>query len=133
MKHVKRMDLSHHLKEECAKRKHQCKLCGETGTYQDLGPTHERNCLKRKVNCTNTGCGKNMEYRLLNEHVTNECDHTVIPCNTCGTEVKRKNWKEHLLHDNHHRIHEALINLVGQTVASFEKIPAVILVDRAMI
>ena len=104
-KQVKRMYLSHHLKEECPNRQYECKLCGETGTFQNLGQTHEQNCLKRKVNCPNTGCGKIMEYHLLTDHIANECDHTLIPCKICGAQVKRKNLDEHEQGDTHHATH----------------------------
>ena len=104
-KYVKRMDLSHHLKEECPNRRYECKLCGETGTYQELGPSHERNCPRRKVECPNAGCGKKLVYHLLGLHIAHECNYTKIPCEICGVQVESKNWNDHRLHDAHHAIH----------------------------
>ena len=118
-KHVKRMDLSHHLKEECPNRRYECKLCGETGTYQELGPSHERNCPKRKVDCPNAGCGKNMAYHLLGLHIAHECDYTKIPCDVCGTQVESKKWNDHRLHDVHHAIHMKTMVI---TAAIFETV-----------
>ena len=118
---VKRTDLSHHLKEECPYRKYECKLCKRTGIYQDLGPTHEQNCPKRKVDCPNTGCGKTMEYRLLNVHVTKECEYTVIPCEVCGTKFERKSLAEHKQSDMHHAIHDKTAKNIAKTSSDAAK------------
>ena len=119
VKHMKRMDLCRHLKEECPNRRYECKLCGETGTYQNLGPTHEQSCPKRKVDCPNAGCGKNMKYCQLDIHIALECEYAKIPCETCGAQVERKNWDEHQLHNAHHAIHEKNTKL---TEKSFEDV-----------
>ena len=105
-KHVKRMDLSHHLKEECHNRSTSASCVGrQEPIYQELGPSHEQNCPKRKVDCPNAGCGKNVEHHLLGLHIAHECDYTKIPCEVCGTQVASKKWNDHRLHDAHHAIH----------------------------
>ena len=110
---VKRMDLSHHLKEECPNRKYDCKLCGIKGMFRDLVPSHEQNCPRRKVDCPNSGCGKSMECCLWDDHIA-ECDYAVNPCEVCGMQLKKKDLEGHKQGDKHHEMHKKTSLAIAQ-------------------
>ena len=111
VKHFTRKDLEKHLQNDCVKRDHKCKYCGEKGTYAIITEVHDKICDMKIVPCPIVGCGKTMERQEIEEHVFTECPHTLIPCKYkgigCDTELKRGDMAAHEQDDKHH-LHMAL-------------------------
>ena len=108
---VMRKDLEKHLQNDCQNRDHECKFCGEKGTYATITEVHDKTCDMKIVPCPDVGCGKTMQRQKIKEHVFTKCPHTVIPCKYkgigCDTELKREDMAAHEQDDKHH-LHMAL-------------------------
>ena len=75
-----REDLDGHLTTDCPNRAHKCEYCGEEGTYASITGEHDQLCLKKPIPCPNTECTLTMERGRVEEHVANECVHTIVAC-----------------------------------------------------
>ena len=101
-----REDLDSHLTTDCPNRAHKCEYCGEEGTYASITEEHDQICLKKPVPCPNTECTLTMERGRVEEHVANECVHTIVACQYsnigCTQREKRKDIKTHEEDDKVH-------------------------------
>ena len=105
VRHIMRKDLDKHLEEDCSKRDYSCKHCGEKGTYTSITLMHDIECPKKPVPCPK-GCFVTMQRKRVREHVTTECELTVIACKYkrlgCDRELKRKDMAAHEEDDKLH-------------------------------
>ena len=119
VKSFMRKDLDKHLKEDCPFRNYACEYCGKMSTYVIISRFHDKKCPKKILPCPNAGCTNTMQYQHIEEHVTLECDHTIVPCKYkglgCETELKRKDMTSHEEDDKLH-LHMAI-----NTTAKLEK------------
>lgn len=94
-----RQDLEEHVERNCPNRDFKCKYCGKTGAYSYITQLHSEECKTGLVSCPNSGCVGMIQRRYMDEHVSTECDHTVIPCKYrrqgCGMELKRMDMSKH--------------------------------------
>ena len=101
-----RKDLDGHLTTDCPNRAHQCEYCGEEGTYASITEEHDQLCLKKPIPCPNTECTTSVERGRVEEHVANECVHTIVACQYsnigCTQREKRKDIKTHEEDDKVH-------------------------------
>ena len=124
-KHFMRKDHEKHLQNDCPNRDHECKYCGEKGTYATITEVHDKTCKKKIVPCPNPECGKTMHRQEIEEHVYTECPHTLIPCKYkgigCDTELKREDMAAHEQDDKHH-LHIALDTVATLQAERFERL-----------
>ena len=105
VKQFMRKDLDKHLEEDCPNRDYSCQHCGQKGTYVSITYTHSKQCLKKPVPCPNC-CSIIVQHQHVLEHVTTECELTVIACKYkrlgCDRELKRKDMAAHEEDDKLH-------------------------------
>ncbi len=92
-------ELVKHLECECPNRDHECKHCGEKGTYTAITKTHDAVCPKKIVPCPNSECSVTIPRQDIKSHLQNECCYTIIPCRYrsvgCTATLKRQAMAEH--------------------------------------
>ena len=105
VKQFLRQDIDKHLEEDCPNRDYNCKYCGEKGTYTSITDIHDQTCPKKPVPCHN-GCSVIVQRQHVLEHVTTECELTVIACKYkrlgCDRELKKKDMAAHEEDDKLH-------------------------------
>jgi hypothetical protein len=75
--------MDHHIDHECLLRVDPCPMkCGQT-LFVGKMPIHLKACPKRIEACP-LECGLDMEARLLENHLANECDQREVMCPKCG-------------------------------------------------
>ena len=103
--HFMRKDLDKHLENDCPNRDHECKYCGEKGTYAHITQVHDKICKQKIFPCPNK-CTKTMPRQDIEKHVELECEYTVIACKFknigCTTEMKRGDMATHEQDTNLH-------------------------------
>ncbi len=121
-----RKDLDQHL-AVCPNRDASCEHCGTTGTHASI-LVHDEVCMKKVVHCSNAGCSVTVVRENLTEHISKECQHTLLPCEYkhiigCGMKRKRKDLAEHERGANAH-LHMAMDTIFGlqQKVAKLEAV-----------
>ncbi len=91
-------DLQQHLMENCPNRDYSCEHCGLKGTYATT-LDHYDTCEKKIITCTNEGCTMEMERMKIKNHLSKECEHTMISCKYmsigCDLKLKRKDMRAH--------------------------------------
>ena len=102
---ILRKDFAEHHANECPRRQHRCKLCGEVGEYEDITNTHIEFCTMFEVRCKNDQC----EVILPRWRCTtlgHICDYEKIPCKYselgCKERPFRKELKKHEEDDQLH-------------------------------
>ena len=90
VQHLMRKDLASHLESTCPNRDYQCQYCEEIISYASIKEHHNKVCKKKILPCPNAGCSEEMQRQHLNEHVCNECAHTVIACKYKGIGCDKK-------------------------------------------
>ena len=81
---IMRRDLQQHLMEKCPNRDYSCEHCDLKGTYATTM------CEKKIITCKNEECTMEMERMKIKNHLSEECEHTVISCKylSIGCDVK---------------------------------------------
>ncbi len=102
---IMRRDLQQHL-IECPNRDYSCEHCGLKGTYATR-LDHYDTCEKKIITCTNEECTMEMERMKIKNHLSEECEHTVISCKYmrsigCDVKLKRKDMRAHEQDDKAH-------------------------------
>ncbi len=102
---ITKRDLQQHLEKECLNKDYSCEHCGLKGTYATT-LDHYDTCEKKIISCTNEGCTMEMERMKIKNHLSEECKHTVVPCQYtsigCGVNLKRKDMRAHEQDDKAH-------------------------------
>ncbi len=102
---ITRKDLEHHLAENCPNRDYECDQCGQKGPYADK-QRHDQICPEKDVACTNEDCSMRIKRIKIDDHIENECEHTVIACKCtnigCDVKLKRKIMRSHEQDDTAH-------------------------------
>ncbi len=97
---------------------HLCEHCGLKGTYATR-LDHYDMCEKKVITCTNEECTMKMERMKIKNHLSQECEHTVISCKCislgCDVKLKRKDMKAHEMDDKAH------LNKTVDTVIELKK------------
>ena len=105
-----RKDLERHLSNFCPNRDFSCEHCGEKGTYTNITQLHDTICPMKFLPCPN-GCSVIVQRQHVSEHVTTECELTVIACKYkrlgCDGELLRKDMAAHEEDDKLH-LHMAI-------------------------
>ena len=108
-------NLDKHLENDCPNRDHECKYCGEKGTYAHITQVHDNTCEKKMVPCPNADCTKTIQRRNAKRHIE-ECDYSEIPCKYqrigCDVKMMRKDKPAHEEDDKLH-LHMALEKVVN--------------------
>ncbi len=111
---ITRRDLQQHLEEICPNRDYSCEHCGLKGTYATT-LDHYDTCEKKIITCTNEGCTIMMKRMKIKNHLSEECEHTVISCKYtsigCDVKLKRKDMRAHEQDDKAH-LNKALNTVV---------------------
>ncbi len=111
---IMRRDLQQHLTEKCPNRDYSCEHCGLKGTYATT-LDHYDTCKKKIISCTNEGCTMEMECMKIKNHLSKECEHTVISCKYmsigCDVKLKRKDMRAHEQDDKAH-LNKALDGMI---------------------
>ncbi len=98
-------DLQQHLMKKCPNRDYSCEHCGLKGTYAAT-LDHYGTCEKKIISCTNEECTMEMERMKIKNHLSEECEHTVISCKYislgCDVKLKRKDMRAHEQDDKAH-------------------------------
>lgn len=106
---IMRRSLNQHL-EECPKREYQCPHCGAKGEYDFITESHDRDCIKKEVCCSNNGCDERVRRQELAWHLR-KCPFTNVPCKYkmlgCDFECTRKDMPAHEQQDDY-RQHEGM-------------------------
>ncbi len=106
-----RKDLGDHLTNHCPNRDHQCRYCGEQGTYAAITEVHDKTCDWKIIPCPNAECSDTMQRRAAEEHVDSKCGYTVIACKYesigCAVKMKRRDMAAHEQDDKLH-LHMAM-------------------------
>ncbi len=104
---IMRRDLQQHLMEKCPNRDYLCEHCDLKGTYATT-LDHYDTCENKVISCTNEGCTMKMERMKIKNHLSEECEHTVISCKCmsigCDVKLKRKDMRVHEQDDKAHLI-----------------------------
>ncbi len=102
---ITKRDLQQHLKKKYLSRDYSCEHCDLKGTYA-ITLDHYDTCEKKIITCMNEGCTMEMERMTINNHLSEECEHTVIPCKYtsigCDVKLKRKDMRAHEQDDKAH-------------------------------
>ncbi len=102
---ITRRDLQQHLEKECSNRDYSCEHCGLKGTYATT-LDHYNKCQKIIISCTNKGCTMEVERMKIKNHLSEECEHTLISCKYmsigCDVKLKRKDMRAHEQDDKAH-------------------------------
>ena len=114
IKHFIRKRVEEHTRKDCPHRDYICEYCTRTGTYIEITQVHGKKCEMKLVRCPNE-CSANVLQKNIEEHVSNECKNTVVPCKFqnigCKREMKRVKMAAHENDDKIH-LHMALIAVV---------------------
>ncbi len=106
---ITKRDLQEHLEKKCPNRDYSCEHCDLKGTYATT-LDHYDTCEKKIITCTNEGCTMKMKRKKIKNHLSEECEHTVITCKYmnigCDAKLKRKDMRAH------EKAHKALITKV---------------------
>ncbi len=101
---ITRRDLQQHLME-CPNRDYSCEHCDLKGTYATT-LDHYDTCEKKILSCANEECTMEMERMKIKNHLSEECEHTVISCKYtsigCDVKLKRKDMSAHEQDDKAH-------------------------------
>ena len=112
---IMRKDLEKHLKKECMNREHECQHCGKKDTFTNITGIHDDICEKKVLPCPNADCSESMRRAKLEQHLENDCKHTMISCKYerigCDVKMKRKDMGAHEQDDKAH-LHQALNTVV---------------------
>ena len=102
---ITKRDIQQHLEEECTNRDYSCEHCDLKGTYATT-LDHYDTCEKKIISCTDEECTMEMERMKIKNHLSEECEHTVIPCKYtsigCDVNLKRKDMRAHEQDDKSH-------------------------------
>ncbi len=98
---ITKRDLQQHLMEKCPNRDYSCEHCGLKGTYATT-LDHYDTCEKKIISCANEGCIMKMERMKIKNHLSEECEHTVISWIGCDVKFKRKDMRAHEQDDKAH-------------------------------
>lgn len=79
---------------------HNSPDCSYTAGYWDI-IDHEEKCDFQKIKCPNQLCPFEGHFKMLKNHLQEECEHVSCECGFCKSLVKRKNLIEHL--DKHNQ------------------------------
>ncbi len=94
---ITKRDIQQHLEKECPNRDYWCEHCDLKGTYATLD--HYDTCGEKIISCMNEGCIMKMERMKIRNHISEECEQTVIPCKYtsigCDVKSKRKDMRAH--------------------------------------
>ena len=95
-----RRELMEHQNKECMKRPFTCPICKEyESTYDDVTSTHQSICKCRPVDCPNK-CGRTMQQRNLEEHLSSECELSEVECEFshagCEAKMLRRDLPSHM-------------------------------------
>ncbi len=77
--------------------------CNEIISYNNLDK-HDKECKYFYTNCPNIQCNKKMKWRLLENHLRNECEYSLLKCPHCSQELYRNEYDEHIKNCNEIRI-----------------------------
>ena len=121
---VMRKDLADHLERECPQRDHQCKHCGEKGTYANITQIHDARCAKKPVSCPE--CKETMLQGTKRKHLDEECEVVDLPCKYvqlgCGVKMKRRDLAAHEQDDKQLHLDMALetMNMMRKQTMTFK-------------
>ncbi len=120
---IMKRDLQQHLMEKCPNRDYSCEHCDLKGTYATT-LDHYDTCEKKIITCTNEECTMEMERMKIKNHLSEECEYTVIPCKCmsigCDAKLKRKDMRAHEQDDMAHlaKTVDTVIELKKGTIKS---------------
>ncbi len=131
---IMRRDLQNHLVKICPNRDYSCEHCDLKGTYATT-LDHYDTCEKKIITCTNEECTMEMERMKIKNHLSEECEHTVISCKYisigCDVKLKRKDMRAHEQDDKVHlnkaldgmiKLEDTVIELEDRAVELEEKL-----------
>eukprot|EP01098_Paradermamoeba_levis_P009811 TRINITY_DN4103_c0_g3_i2.p1 TRINITY_DN4103_c0_g3~~TRINITY_DN4103_c0_g3_i2.p1 ORF type:complete len:310 (+),score=96.78 TRINITY_DN4103_c0_g3_i2:109-1038(+) len=74
-----------------------CPLDNLCGKYlrSEIGDHIQKDCPSRSIACPQEGCDETVPFKNLEEHLRNECGHTIVKCEKCSEQVKRKDQADH--------------------------------------
>ena len=73
--------------------------CDEIISYNNIDK-HDQECKYFYTKCPNIQCGKKMKWTLLENHLKNECEYSVLNCTYCSKELCRYEYDEHIKNCN---------------------------------
>ena len=95
---ITRMDVSHHIANECMKREFICPYCSFKGIYEVVFTQHWPDCSYYPLRCRNS-CGVTCERQYMTDHMK-MCPLERIDCRFshfgCTETFKRENEEEHM-------------------------------------
>ena len=101
-----RKEVADHLRDSCPNRDYKCEYCGEEDSYMTITQSHHSVCEMKVVACPVSQCKKTMQRRLLSDHISAECDFTVVSCKYegvgCDAKLKRQDMCVHEEDDRFH-------------------------------
>ena len=77
--------------------------CNEIISYNNLDK-HDKECKYFFITCPNIQCSKKMKWRLLENHLRNECEYSLLKCPHCSQELYRNEYDDHIKNCNEIRI-----------------------------
>ncbi len=93
---ITKRDLQQHLNTQCLNRDDSCEDCGLKGIYATT-LEHYDTCEGKIISCTNEGCTMRMQRKMVKNHLSKECEHTVISCKytsiKCDREVEEERYE----------------------------------------
>ncbi len=92
-------ELNFHLHNICLNREYSCDHCGMKGKFWFIFASHDGECEKKVISCSNELCHVYIERGKLASHLRESCDYTEVYCKyaSIGCEEKglRKDMKQH--------------------------------------
>ncbi len=76
-----------HVRDLCPFRAKECTLCHGIYKFQDLDMHQKKDCLKRRVGCSNaySGCNELIPFDFVYQHENLRCRYRLVPCRlACG-------------------------------------------------
>ena len=77
--------------------------CNEIISYNNLDK-HDKECKYFYTTCPNIQCNKKIKWRLLENHLKNECEYSLLICPHCSKELNRNEYDEHIKNCNEIRV-----------------------------
>ncbi len=96
---VLKKELDNHLSSECIYRVCSCDHCGMKEKFWFICASHDGECEKKVISCSNEDCSVLIERGKLASHLRESCDYTEVYCKyasiSCEEKGLRKDMKQH--------------------------------------
>ena len=89
---VLRGDLQSHLRDYCSQRDYKCPHCLQMGRYRERVTSHLQHCPMEPTECPNEGCEEIVPRSLVQAHLDEDCEYTILPCSYIGCEMELPRW-----------------------------------------